>query len=136
MWNHWRKRVKGVVEFYGTIGVPILYGVNLWLVANGGNLRLGLFVKLLGLVIGLSGVGLWLISFVNLGDKFGVLPRRQAKVKRGLYKWFPHPMYMGIEMTFLGLSLANESDKGIAFSVLVMLPLLWWRAGFEEKKLV
>ncbi len=124
------------MEFYGTVGVPLLYLSNLWLVKESGGLALSDAIKVIGLVVGLVGIAMWILSYLSLAGSFGVLPRKQKKVKKGVYRYFRHPMYLGIMFTFLGLSVANESLRGFVFSLVVMLPILMLRAHFEEKKLI
>jgi protein-S-isoprenylcysteine O-methyltransferase Ste14 len=72
---------------------------------------------------------------MNLGMSFGVLPKKQKRIKTGFYKYLRHPMYVGIWSTFLGLSLANASWQGLVFLNILMTPLLFIRAIFEDKKL-
>lgn len=127
---------KEIKEFYLTLAVPLLYGLNLWLVSMSGGLDLSDTVRILGLILGVVGILLWILSYLGLGRSFGVLPKKQKKVKRGVYAFLNHPMYLGIMLCFVGLGVANLSARGVGFSLLVMLPFLWWRARLEEGKLV
>ena len=126
-----------VASFTTTIIIPLLYLLNILIILKNPNtIILNLNLILVGLILAAFGLFFWIVSFINLGKSFGVLPQRQKKVKWGLYKYFNHPMYIGIWTCFLGLSLANSSWQGLVFLNLVITPLLFIRASFEEKKLV
>lgn len=120
----------------GTVLIPLLYFYNLAAIYFfPRSIVLPLPLVLLGLLMALCGVMLWFVSYINLGSSFGVLPQKQAKVRRGLYSITKHPMYMGIWLTFWGLSLSYRSLLGILFTLLIMTPLLIVRAKLEERKL-
>lgn len=118
-----------------TVGIPLLYILNLLIAAD--NLRIDYSpLSALGTIIATTGVIIWILSMVNLGSSFGVLPKKQKRVVRGLYKYFKHPMYIGISATIIGLSLVNYSFEGLAFYCLITLPVLVVRADLEEKNLI
>lgn len=123
-------------NFALTLFIPILYFVNLYFIYFMRNtMTLPFLFLVIGLVLSLFGVIFWIISFYDLRKAFQVLPKRQKRVKSGLYKYFKHPMYIGISLTFLGLSLGFESVGGIIFFFIVMLPVLIIR-GINEEKLL
>jgi protein-S-isoprenylcysteine O-methyltransferase Ste14 len=125
-----------VASFAVTIIIPLLYLLNILIILKTPNtVVFNLNLVILGSGLAAFGLFFWIISFINLGKSFGVLPQKQKKVKTGLYKYFNHPMYIGIWACFLGLSLANSSWAGLVFLNLVITPLLFIRAAFEEKKL-
>lgn len=127
---------KLVFSFWATLFIPFLYLVNIYVAANFGNtIAIPPALRFLGIVLGVTGIALWIVSYINLGKAFGVLPQKQKKVKRGLYKYFNHPMYMAIFLTFLGLSIANASWQGLIFLNIIILPLLFVRAFLEDKSL-
>lgn len=128
------KLYRNILEFYGTIGVPLVYLWGLYLIAQGQG-QSNELVAVAGGVLALAGLLLWVKSYRGLGRAFGVLPRRQKRVKTGVYKYLAHPMYVGIMMTYLGLALATGSFQGMIFSVLLLLPLLAYRAYRENKLL-
>ena len=113
-----KKLGKLVFEVYATVGevMPI-------------------FWQILGLAIALVGLLMWILSYVQLGRSFGVLPRAQKRVKRGMYAYYKHPMYLSIMAAYVGLSVASGSGVGILYTVLVIWPLLVYRAREEDKKL-
>lgn len=130
-------KVRLIISFYLTILIPILYLVNIYLAYFYSNtIELSPVLILTGIISFTVGLIFWIISFYNLRKVFGVLPQKQKKIKVGLYKYFKHPMYIGIFLTFLGLSLANASKPGLLFLFFVILPVLILRIIFEEKKLI
>ena len=60
----------------------------------------------------------------------------QKKVKKGLYKYFNHPMHIGISAVMIGLAIANASWQGLIFYNLILLPVLIIRSRAEEKILI
>lgn len=128
--------LRYLVEFYGTLGVPMLYGLNVYLISLRDTLSVWLPLRVFGVIVGFLGLLIWIISYVHLNKSFGVLPQHNKRVTSGLYQIMKHPMYLGILCTFFGLSFANQSQAGIVFTLLVMTPLLYVRAIAEEKKLL
>jgi len=127
---------KLIFSFILTIFIPILYFVNILLAYFIRNTYQGpLFLVLLGIPLAFFGLIFWVASFINIRNVFGVLPQEQKRIKTGLYKYFNHPMYIGIWFTFFGLSLANQSWPALLFLFVVMTPILLIRARIEEKKL-
>jgi protein-S-isoprenylcysteine O-methyltransferase Ste14 len=125
-----------VWQFVATLLIPLLYIVNIFIAFNNSySFKASYSLVLLGLLIGFLGLGLWIASYVHLGKSFGVLPQKQKKVVKGVYKYFNHPMYIGIWLTFLGISLTNASWESLVFLNVVITPLLFIRSYFEDKKL-
>ena len=127
-WNY-------ILEFYGTIGIPLLYLTILSMAASGGDLNAPVVFQLFGIACLFIGLIFWVISYFQLGTNFGVLPRKQKRVTAGLYSRYHHPMYIGITLTFFGLSLANQSIKGLLGVTILLIPVLYIRAKYEEKRL-
>jgi len=126
-----------VTQFVLTVIIPFTYLYNILIIINTPNtVNITFELKLLGIGIAVFGLVFWIISFINLGKSFGVLPQKQKKIKKGLYKYLSHPMYIGIWSSFLGLTLANASWQGLVFLNLIMTPLLFIRARFEDKNLI
>lgn len=125
-----------VFEFVATIIIPLTYLYNILIIIYTPNtINITPALKSVGIFVAIFGLVFWIISFWNLGKSFGVLPQKQKKIKKGLYKYTNHPMYVGIWSCFLGLSLANGSGQGLIFLNLIMTPLLLIRARIEEKHL-
>ncbi|MEI6690267.1 MAG: methyltransferase [bacterium] len=128
-------KLKYILEFYGTIAIPLLYFGVLYTVWLGGTIAVPLVFQLFGLALCGTGVIFWIISYLQLGHSFGVLPVTRKRVTHGLYGRYKHPMYLGITLTFFGLALANQSLAGILSTLAVLVPVLILRAKLEEKKL-
>lgn len=129
-------KLRYLLEFYATIGIPLLYLFILAMVSYGGTIETPLAFQTFGIVATFMGLFFWIISYLQLGRGFGVLPRRQKRVTQGLYSRYKHPMYIGITLTFFGLSLANQSFWGIISTIFLLLPILLLRAKIEEKHLL
>ncbi len=128
---------KEVLRFYLVIGIPISYGVGLWLINRyQGQFGLPFRVQIIGLILALFGLGLWIASYISLGSSFGVLPESKPAVTRGVYRYLRHPMYLGIIATFFGLACALESGIGLLFTIGYLIPLLVVRAEAETDKLI
>lgn len=128
--------VKLVFSFYATLLIPFLYLINIALAYFYPNtLRLPVFLPLIGIFIAIIGLIVWILCYFYLGKSFGVLPQKQKRITKGLYRYFKHPMYIGIFLTFLGLSLSKLSTPGLVFLFFVITPILFLRARFEDKQL-
>ena len=88
------------------------------------------------LSVGLAGLAVWIFGMINLGKSLSVLPGADRLVVRGIYKYFRHPIYIGIVFTILGLTVASGSAFGLASLIAVVIPLNIVRARFEEKALL
>jgi len=122
------------LQFASMVIIPMIYFANLYLAYFGGKF-IPVPLSYLGVVVAIFGVIFWATSIVNLGSSFGILPKKQKRVSRGLYKYFNHPMYIGISATVIGISIAQNSYAGLVFYCLILLPLTLIRARFEEKAL-
>jgi protein-S-isoprenylcysteine O-methyltransferase Ste14 len=139
-----RKLIKNITQFYLTLAIPLLYFIILGIVAATPNtfpqflLPVIYYLSLpisryLSLLMAGSGVFLWIGSYFYLGREFGVLPRKPKKIiKSGFYKYFKHPMYVGIFLAFTGLSLANLSFPGFLANLLILTPINYLRAKKES----
>lgn len=128
-------KLKYILEFYITLGVPLIYLAGLYFATLTGSLVVPQALRLMSLLGVAAGIIIWILSYLTLSSSFGVLPRTQVRVKRGVYRHFRHPMYLGIILTYLCLSIANQSKAGVIFTLIILLPLLVLRAFFENKLL-
>lgn len=128
--------LKLVFSFWATLFIPSLYLINIYISFLFSNTFDATFqLKFLGIILSFIGIILWVTSYLNLGHSFGVVPQKQKRVTKGLYKYVNHPMYIAIFITFLGISIANASWQGLIFLNLIIIPLLFVRAYFEDKNL-
>ena len=93
-------------------------------------------IVLPALIIGFSGLILWVVSMMNLGFSFAVLPGSKQLVKRGVYKYIRHPMYCGINVTLGGLVIASGSYLGLIVYLVLAIPLNIIRSRWEERALL
>lgn len=124
---------KALLTFF----IPLLFLLDILLIyLTGRNLGFGLFWAILGLTLTFTGLFLWILGFVGLGrHAFAVLPKAKALETKGVYRYFRHPVYLGIALTLVGLSLALGSWPGLIYTIIIILPLNQLRARREEKVL-
>ncbi|MFH1187014.1 MAG: methyltransferase [Candidatus Levyibacteriota bacterium] len=128
---------KLVLSFYITLFIPLLYFINIALAYFFPNsIKSSIEFSIIGLFLAIIGLFIWILSYFHLGKSFGVLPQKQKRITKGLYKYLNHPMYVGVFLTFLGLSLTNRSSAGLIFLFFVTTPVLIIRAKLENKKLI
>lgn len=87
----------------------------------------------LGLAIGALGLILWILAMLTLGSSLKVLPGTDRLVTRGVYRYFRHPIYIGIVLTLSGLFLACGSQICLVYVITIVVPLNIFRARSEEK---
>jgi protein-S-isoprenylcysteine O-methyltransferase Ste14 len=88
----------------------------------------------LGSFIVWPGLGIVVMSIFKLGQSLTAspIPRENAELKTdGLYKWMRHPIYTGLMLTTLGISLEAGSVSKMFFVVALMF-LFDYKAKFEE----
>ena len=94
--------------------------------------------ELVPIALSVGGVGMvvWIFGMVALGKSLAVLPGTDALKTGGIYKYFRHPIYVGINLTLFGLLSASGSVFGMGYMALVVIPLNIYRARQEEKALL
>lgn len=129
---------KNLKNFLLTLFVPLLYLAGPAIIFyTQAQFSPSLIVQTVALILAFFGLILWFGGYLSLGlSSFSVLPAPKTFKKGGLYKIFSHPIYLGILLTFLGLSLATGSKLGLIYTFFLILPLNITRARLEEKKLV
>ena len=95
-------------------------------------------LKIIGNVVELIGLVVLLISFYDLRKSLTALPlpkKHGVLQVRGLYKFVRHPMYVGVLVLSLGISIAGNSIA--KFLILLALFILFnLKARYEENLLV
>lgn len=89
-----------------------------------------------GLLIGAVGVVLWIVAMWTLGPSLAVLPGTDQLVNSGVYRFFRHPVYIGIVLTLTGLFVACGSLPCLVYVFGVVIPLNIFRAREEEQVLL
>lgn len=134
-----RTRYQMTKESFLTFFIPFLYLLVILIILKTitiigfGKISLGI----LGLIITFIGLFFWASGFMALGPQaFSVLPKAKVLKTGGIYKYFRHPIYLGITLTCLGLSLSLGSREGLLYTIFIVIPLNIARAMKEEKVLI
>lgn len=132
--------LKLIFQFYLTLVIPLIYLLGLVLISQSASTALFLPQNLICLFVYLFlcllGIVLWAWSYFCLGFNLAVLPKAKKIITTGPYRLFRHPIYLGITLTFLGLSLATASLPGLLYTIIIVIPLNFYRAQKEEKILL
>jgi protein-S-isoprenylcysteine O-methyltransferase Ste14 len=89
---------------------------------------------LAGIVLVLAGLAIVVWARVALAGAFTMFPeprRRDAPVSSGPYRYARHPMYGGLLVFFVGVSLARSLP---ALAAVAALAVLWWAKSAEEER--
>jgi protein-S-isoprenylcysteine O-methyltransferase Ste14 len=92
-----------------------------------------------GVAIYLSGIVFLVGGWYTLGANFSTdaeLLAEQSVTNRGLYRVVLHPVYSGAGQALFGAGLASGSLVAVVFTALVVCPLGYRRARYEETLLV
>ena len=73
------------------------------------------------------------ISLINLGKYYTPSPIPKGLVTKGIYSKVRHPIYLSLEILFIGLSLLFKSLVGLLLTVLLIIPFHLYRKRKEEK---
>ena len=97
------------------------------------NQMLGIFLIFVGFVIMTAGI-IWLLIF---GKGLPMSPFPPTKfVSQGIYKFVPHPIYIGACMLTIGTSIYANSASGIwLISPVLIMSCVAFVMGFEKEKL-
>ena len=93
-----------------------------------------------GVVLIAGGTTLMALGFLALWRRGGGLPMNAfpppTLVTTGVYRWLPHPIYLGFALAALGLAMAFQSSSGLwLVAPTVMLGCAALVAGFERPDL-
>jgi len=135
------KLPKLILQFYLTLLIPSIYLLVLYLIAtypktfpNFNFLNSPIF-QIINLSISLLGIFIWISSYFYLKNSFGVLPTTKPRITKGIYRYFSHPMYLGIFLTFNGLALTTLSLLGFLVNLFILTPINIFRAKSESQYL-
>jgi len=129
------KNLSSNQRFLLNVLFPSLYMLPLILAYMGPkNFGFGYdYLVYLGLTIGAVGLILWILAMLTLGSSLAVLPGTDMLVTSGVYRYFRHPIYIGIVLTLSGLFLACGSKICLVYVITIVVPLNIFRARSEEK---
>jgi len=134
--NYWQTLSPGKALAM-TLLLPSLYPLGL-LLAWWAPKDFGFGVRGLvyvGLTLGGVGMALWIASMIQMGTSLSVLPGGDRLISHGVFRFFRHPVYLGITFAFGGLFLAIGSTVGMIYWAVVVIPLNLLRARWEERAL-
>ncbi len=86
------------------------------------------FLKIFGLVINIAGLIVWWAGKLTLAQNWNsgfVKPAITKLVTRGVYSKIRHPMYWGINLTFVGLVFMFPKVWFVVLSILVIIYFLF-----------
>jgi protein-S-isoprenylcysteine O-methyltransferase Ste14 len=79
---------------------------------------------------------IWLAAIFSLGKEYQLYRLPRKLITSGIYSKFRHPIYIGVEILFLGLAVFCSSFIGFVYVLIVLLPFQIARARWEEKLLI
>jgi protein-S-isoprenylcysteine O-methyltransferase Ste14 len=93
--------------------------------------------KPLGMAVVAAGmaVALWAAAYIKEAFLGEVEPRLDGLVQSGPYRFVRHPVYLGITIALVGVTVALRSWPGMLGALLLFLPSEIYRAGLEERAL-
>jgi protein-S-isoprenylcysteine O-methyltransferase Ste14 len=91
-------------------------------------------IALAGILLAAVSFSLALLSRIQLGKSFAFTPRAKGLVTHGLYSRIRNPMYVFVDLTVIGLTLATHFWY-LACILLVLLPLQIRNARKERELL-
>ena len=95
------------------------------------------FLKVVGIVINITGLFIWWFAKLTLAENWNVgfgKPKVNQLVTHGIYSKISHPMYWGVNLTFVGLMFLYPKIWFIVVSLLLII-YLFKRMGVEDKYL-
>ncbi len=124
-----QKFSKRVALVYHLIALPILVISGLILIIQEFRFTILIYP---GILIGIAGL---LIAYKGLIEIKPNLLKAGEVYKKGLYSRVRHPVYSGLIIALIGLSLFVYSLIFLVYSVVAVLMLIWL-ASYEEKHLI
>lgn len=96
-------------------------------------------LRFVGVVLYTTGLAVAIVSRIQLGANWSDIEaaqvlRNQAVVAKGIYRFIRHPIYVADLFLLLGLELSLNS--WLVTGVLLMAPVVLWKAVREERMLV
>ena len=126
--SHQKFSKKGSLIFHFT-GIPILFISGLILAFNEFKFTILIY---LGILIGIIGL---IIAYKGLVEIKPNLLKAGEVYKKGLFSKVRHPVYSGLILSMIGLSLAVYSLVFLLYALVAVI-MLYWMAYYEEKHLI
>lgn len=115
------------VAFLGNILILYLAPSNIGFGSN--------YLGFLGTFMMVIGLFFWGWGYLSLGQSFSFLPKAKKLVKTGAYRFVKHPIYLGMSLTLVGISIAKGTMLGLLFSLFITTTINIIRAKKEEELL-
>ncbi|NGP44682.1 isoprenylcysteine carboxylmethyltransferase family protein [Bacillaceae bacterium SIJ1] len=114
-----------------TITVIILDGIFHW-----STIENTVLWQSLGVLLYAGGICLRYWGIIQMAGSFSRLVQRPERlISSGPFQFLRHPLYFALLLVTTGLSLYVGTTFGLVSSVLLLFPVLAWRAKNEEKVL-
>lgn len=101
------------------------------------NVSLPSYLQLNGIPMAIAGLAISGIAVLQLNTNLSPFPTPKSGstlIKNGVFTWIRHPIYSGILLGFLGLSLYYQSLYKIGVVVLLLV-LFYFKTSYEEQRL-
>ncbi len=121
-----------IEKYYPRYSIPVavtIVSIYFWITFLGFN-----FVKIAGTAINIMGLVIWWSAKITLGKNWGVgfgNPKIKQLVTRGIYSRIRHPMYWGINLTFVGLMLLYPNLWFLMLGALIIV-YFFYRMKVED----
>jgi len=116
-----------VFIFVGYIAVILV------IIISAGTLPERIITRQVGWIIFIFGFLLWLPARITIRKYHTSLPEAYRIVKTGIYAKIRHPIYIAIEIMYIGFSLVLYSLWGVVSTIALLTPLHFYRIYEEEK---
>lgn len=111
-----------ILLLYKTGSLPKFYELSLW--------------QIVLIVLFLFGLAIWLINYRHISPLACLYPKGGKLITSGPYRFVRHPMYLGIMIAAWAASLLVKSTPGFWYATLIIFPINFVRAKWEEKILL
>ncbi|MBK9565204.1 MAG: isoprenylcysteine carboxylmethyltransferase family protein [Saprospiraceae bacterium] len=101
------------------------------------EMKLFTILKLPGLILFISGIAVCFVSILQLNHNLTAFPTPKETARLytgGLYKYIRHPIYTGVIMIFLGMSLYWSSVYQLMITT-ALIVLFYYKSAYEEAQL-
>jgi len=95
-------------------------------------------ISILGLIISLLGLAIWWSAKITLAENWSAgygKPQLKKFVSKGVYSKISHPLYLGVNLTLIGLSLIYKKSWFVLTSLVIVI-YFFRRMQIEDKFLL
>jgi len=109
----------------------VVVALAAWLLIGLGPARVG---QVLGGLLAIASLTLLAAARIQLGEAFAVAPRAKVLVTGGLYSRIPHPMYLFLDLSLLGIILGLRMPV-LLLGWIALVAVQSWQAAREDRVL-